>query len=178
MRRTGETAKLLVIHHRGYGRHGPAHRASRIAGQLHLAELHVEGIVHQQTPRQRITDPQYQLYRLGRLDDADNARQNTKHARLLAAGHGTRRRGGRIDATVAPLAGQKHSGHTIEPVYAAVHVGFTRQHTGIVDQVACGEIVATVHYDVVSGYYVQCVARIKGDLVLDYPDVRIHVRYG
>ena len=96
-----DAAELVVVDELGDRRVGAADGAVGIFAQLQGAEAHAESIDQQQAADQRLADAENQLDGLGRLDDADEAGQNTKHAAFGAGGNKARRWRLRVEAAIA-----------------------------------------------------------------------------
>ena len=146
----GHAAELLVIDQ--FSKRGvfAANGAVGIFAQVHLVKLHIQGIVQQQTADHRFAHAQNQLHRFGCLDSANRAGQNAEYPALGAAGHQPGRRWFWEEAAIArPFLGVKDRRLPLKTEDAAVNVRFAQQHTGIVGQVARGEIVRAVDNDVV-----------------------------
>ena len=79
-----QAAKLFVVDEFGYGRGFAANRALRIATKLHGVDFHGEGIQMQEPAHKASSSPQDQLYRLNRLNAADQTGQDAKYAGLGA----------------------------------------------------------------------------------------------
>ena len=78
-----------------------ADRAFRVAAELQLGELGLEGIEQQQPAGERVADPEQDLERLVRLEQAEDARHDAEHAGHGAAGRELGRRRRRVEAAVA-----------------------------------------------------------------------------
>ena len=78
-----------------------ADRAVRVAAELELGELGLEGIEQEQPAGQRGADPEQDLERLVRLEQAEDARHDAEDAGHGAAGGELGRRRGRVEAAVA-----------------------------------------------------------------------------
>ena len=118
--------------------------------QLELAEAHGERVDKKHAPNERLALAQNELDDLSGLDDADQAGKNAQHAALGTIGHQARRGRLGIEAAVAgPLARGKDAGLALKPENRPVDVGLAREDAGIVDQVARGEVVSAVGYDVI-----------------------------
>ena len=101
-----QAAKLLVINELCDRGILAADGTSRILLQLELAELHIEGVEVEQSPRQRLADAENELERLDGLHRPDNTRQDAQYARLLAARrHPGRRRLGAAAAAAVLMKG-------------------------------------------------------------------------
>src|SRR6185369_12130416 len=129
------TAEFFVVNQFFDRRILATHRTLRIFSQFELAELHGPGVEVQQTVDQQILRAENDLDRFVRLNGADNARQNTKHATFRARRNEPgRRRLGIKTAITRALLGPKHARLTFEPEYRTVHVWLSTQHTRIVDE--------------------------------------------
>ncbi len=161
-----DPAELLVVDELADRRLRPADRAFRVLADLHLAEGHVERVVEQEPADQRVARAQDQLDGLGRLHDADQARQDPQHAPLRAVGHQVRRRRLRVEASVArPVRRVEHRRLAVEPEDRAVHVRLAQHHARVVDQVPRREVVRAVDDDVVAGEHLQRIRAIDRMLV-------------
>ncbi len=127
-----------------------AHRAGLVAAQLELPELHPQRVVGEQAAVEGVAPAEQELDRLRRLDDADDARQDPQHPRLLAARREVGRRRLGVEAAVAgPSAPGDEGGHLpLEAEDGAVHHGLVHEHGGVVDQVPRGEVVTAVDHHV------------------------------
>src|SRR5207253_3195486 len=96
-----EVAEAFVVDVAADRRRVAAERAALVAPELELAELHLQRVVREQAPVEHVPAAEQELDRLGRLDDADDARQDAENAGLLAARREVRRRGLGIEAAVA-----------------------------------------------------------------------------
>ena len=125
--------------------------AVRIPADLHFLEVHVQGVVEQQTPDQRIALAGDQLDGLGGLDRADHAGQHPEDAALGAARHGAGGRRGGEQAAVARrlLARHEHRGLSLELVDRSVDQRLAQELRGVVHEVTHREVVGAVDHDVV-----------------------------
>src|SRR5260370_33103603 len=85
--RAADSAELLVVDQLGDRPVRAAGGAIGILAQLQFAELHAEGIDQQQSSGERIALPQNQLDGLGRLNHADEPRQNPENSAFRARRH-------------------------------------------------------------------------------------------
>jgi hypothetical protein len=90
---------------------GPAERAGRIFGPSDLAELHLQGIVNQETVGDRLTDAENFFNRFGGLENAHRTGQHTEDVLRSVLGYddnqiSSARDGGAFgaDAEVVPPA--------------------------------------------------------------------------
>ena len=170
-------AELLVVDQGLDGGLLSAERALRILAQLQLPELHLQGIVKNQTADQGPPAAQNQLDGFGGLNQSDDSGEDSQDAPLGATGNQSRRRRLRIEAAVAgTLAGVEHRRLALEPEDAPVDVGLVQQNAGVVHQVAGGEVVGSVDHDVVSGNDVQGVVGRQHGFVGLHPDVGIDIQ--
>ncbi len=104
-----------------------------------------------EAPNERFANADDQLDRLDGLHDADDAGQHTKHAAFGAARNHARRRGFRIQATVArPLKMRgKDGGLALKTEDGTVDIRLLQEHADIVGEVAGREIVRAIDDDVV-----------------------------
>ncbi len=161
-------AELLIIDQGVNRRVGTADRAPGILADLHLAEGHLESVVEQEPADQRLSRSQDQFDRLGRLDDADQARQNSQDASLGAVGHEVGRRRLGIEAAIAgPVRRKKDGRLAVEPEDRAVNVGLAQKNAGVIDQVSSGEVVGAVDDHVVAGEHLERVRAIDRVFVAD-----------
>ena len=163
-----DAAEFLVIDQRVDRRVRPADRALGVLADLHFAEGHLEGVVEQEPADQRFPGSQDEFDRLGRLNDADQARQNSQHAPLGAVGDKVGRRRLGIEAAIAgPVRREKDGRLAVEPEDRAINVGFAQEHAGVVDQVAGGKVVGAVDDHVVAGEQVESVRAVDRVFVAD-----------
>jgi hypothetical protein len=108
----------------------------------------------------------------GQLDDLvglqrpDDPREHPEHTTLGTGRHQPRRWGlGEQTSIAGPLGSPKDRNLSFETEDRAVYVGFAAEDTGVVDQVAGGEIVRPVDHDVVARQYLHGVARVETDIV-------------
>src|SRR6476620_7882143 len=138
-------AELDIVHVLGDGGAVATDRAVRVAAKIDLAELGRQRVEEEQPPDQRLADPEAELQRLARLERADDARQDTEHAALCAAGRELRGRRLREQTAVArPLMRLEHGRLPLEPVDRAVHQRNVVPDRGVVDQVSGREVVGAV----------------------------------
>ncbi len=145
-----DAAELLIVdqlRHRGML---AANRALGILAQLQLPEAHVERIHQQQAPDERLAFAENELDGLRRLDDADQAGQNSQHSALGATRHKARRRRLGIQAAITwPILSGEDAGLAFEAEDRSVRVRLAQQHACVVHQIARGEVVRAVGDDVV-----------------------------
>src|SRR5262245_46217451 len=88
----GTTTELDVVDVLGDRRLVPADGTAGVAADGDLVERAGQRVVEEQTADERLADPQHELERLGALDRADHAGQDSEHATLGAARRELRRR--------------------------------------------------------------------------------------
>src|SRR5580704_10139900 len=127
-----------------------AERAIGIFAQLEFAEAHGERVEEQQTADERFADADDEFQSFGCLNRADDSGQHAEHAAFGARGHEARRRRLRIQAAIAGAIGIAEDGYlAFEAKNGAVNIGFAEQNTRVVDEIARGKIVGTVHDEVI-----------------------------
>src|SRR5439155_1123487 len=169
-----DAAELFVIDELLDGGVGPANRAVRLLPQLQLAELHAQRVEDEETPDERLADVHDQLERLGRLDHADDSRQNAAYSAFGTRRHEPRRRRLRIQAAVAGAAFRCEYGRLpLETKNTAVRVRLAEQHARVVHEITRRKIVGAVEDDVVRLEQLEGILRRQRDLVRFNRDVRI-----
>ena len=128
-----------------------ADRAVRVAAELELGELGLEGIEQEQPTRERVADPEQDLERLVRLEQAEDARDDAQDAGHGAAGRELGRRRRRVQAAVArPLERDEGRQLALEPEHRGVDDRDAGRDRGVVEDVAGLERVGAVEDDVVA----------------------------
>src|SRR5262249_19713362 len=139
---TANAAELLVVDELRDRRLVAAHRALRIPANLELAETHPQGIIEHQPTNQWLAVAEDQFHGLGRLNTADESRQDTEDATFGAARHFAGRRRLRIQATVTRSVRRIEDRRlAVEAEDAAVDVRLLQKHAGVVDEIARREII-------------------------------------
>src|SRR5581483_4714068 len=169
-----DAAELLVVDEFRYRPVIAANGATRVLAQLEFAELHSESIKEQQPSDERVAAAQDQLDDLHGLQATDDARQYPQDAALGATGNQSRRGRLGIEAAIAgAVLCVENRDLSLEAEDAAVNVRLPKQHAGIVDQVARGEVVCAIGYDVVVAEDFQRVLRAEACFVAFHLDKRI-----
>src|SRR5439155_13439453 len=165
----GDTAELLVIDQLRDGRLLPTHGATGVPAELHRLEVHVESLVQEQSPLERVALSSDDLDRFCGLDRADHARQDAEDATLGTARDGAGWRWGREQASVARrlLARREQRGLSLELIDGAVHQRFGHELGRIVDEVSDREVVRAVDDHVVALEDLEHVRREQQRLVAD-----------
>src|SRR5581483_6517097 len=144
-----DAAELVVVNELAHGGMRAAGGAVGILAQLELAEAHAQRVYQHQTPDKRLALAEDELDGFGGLHHADQSRQDAEHAPFCAGGNQPGRRRLRIQAAIArAFPGREDADLSLEAEDGAVDVGLAGKDAGVVDQVACGEVVGTVHDDV------------------------------
>lgn len=138
----GESLELGVV---------TAHFAVVVAANLECSEFLVERVIHQKAPDERVADAENQLHDFGGLQKAHDSRQDAENASFLAGRSELCGWRLRIQAAVArAFLGLDDRDLTFKAENGAGDIGDTKVHTGVIDQITGGEIVATVDHNVVS----------------------------
>ena len=126
---------------------------------LHVdgTELHGLGIEGQQAVGQQLTDTRKVFQRLSSLDGTQHTSDGTQYASLRTRWYGTYGRRLFEEATIAGCAWQMGKRLAVEAQNATVREWLARHHTRIINQELHGEVVGTVHDEVVLLDDVQCV---------------------
>ena len=127
----------------------------------HRAEQHGFGVEGEQTIGQQFADAREILQRLGGLDGAQHTGNGSQYACLRTGGNGASRRRFLEHAAVAGRAGHVGKRLTVEAQDAAVRERFARHDTRIIDEELHGEVVGTVHHEVVLPDDVERVRRVE-----------------
>ena len=130
---------------------GPAEVAARIFRTGHFPELHLQGVINEQSIRQGFPNPEDFLDRLGCLKDADRSGQHAQHASFLAVRHESGRRRLRVEASVAGIAfvGLDGGQLALKPEDAAGDERPLGEVTGVIQQESRREIVGAIQDDVI-----------------------------
>ena len=168
------STKLVVVYQLRDGGMGAAHRAVGILPQLQLAELHAESIDQQQPSDQRLARAQNEFDHFRSLHHSNQAGQNTKHSAFRARRHQPRRWRLGIQAAIArTIFRSEDTGLPFKAENRSVHVGLAGDYTGVIDQVARGEIVSTIGNDVEVTENFQCVIAAQTRVILANLDERV-----
>ena len=150
--RSSYTAKFLVIDQSRDRWVRSADGTLGILADLHLADRHVERVVEHQSAHQGPTLAENELYRLGRLHNTDESRQDPQYASLGAVGHEVRRWRFGVKAAIArTVRRMEDRGLAIEPKDRAINVRLAEQDAGVVYQIARWEVIGAVDDHVVLG---------------------------
>ena len=139
------------------GRHGP---------EADGLEAHAQGIDQQQAAAEHLPDFKNNFERLVGLHGADEARQHAQHADFGAA-RGLAG-GGRLGIKAAvrwPALVVEHRHLPFELENGPEHQRLAQQHTGIIHEVASGEIIGAVYHQVIMGKQGQGIGRRQQLLV-------------
>lgn len=119
-------AECLIVHEFGDGRVVATYRAIFVAANFECVEVHLQGVVHQQTTDEWIPLTEYEFDNFCGLHEANCAGQNTQHACFVSRRCQVCRRWRGIEAAVArPLAvARVHRDLTFKAEDAAIHDGF------------------------------------------------------
>ena len=143
------TSSLLVVNEVVDGRVRPADGAGVAMSDRHGTELHGLGVEGEKTVGQQLSYSGEILECLRRLDGAEHAGDGAEHPSLRAGGHSAWRRRFLEHTAVAGGAGQMGERLTVEPKDPTMLEGLSGHHAGVVDQEFHGEIVRTVHHEVI-----------------------------
>ena len=113
------------------------------------AELHGLGIERQQTVRQQLADTRKVFQRLGSLNGTQHTSDSPQDTGLRAGRYGSHGRRFLEEATVAGRARQMGKGLSVEAQDAAMRERLASHHARIVDEELHGEVVGTIHNEVV-----------------------------
>src|SRR6185437_15588882 len=128
---------------------GAADRAFRIFMQFQFAKTHGQRIDQQQPPDQRLSRTEDQLDDFRRLNDSQQARQNSQHPAFRTRRNKSRRWRLRIQAAIArTFLSAEHARLPFKTKDRGIRVRLSRQHARIVHQVPRWEIVSAVRDDV------------------------------
>ena len=150
MRLRADTAELVIVDQLVYCAMLAADRAFRVPAQFQLAETHAQGVEQKQAAHQRLSLAEDQFHDLGGLNHPNDAGQDAEHSALCAAGNEPGRRRLRIEAAIA--RGPRHAKHgslTFKAEDAAVDIGLSQQHAGVIYEVARREVIGPVGDNVV-----------------------------
>ena len=118
--------------------------------QRHTADVHGQGIHSEHTSHERLPHAGNQLDGLSRLQTAEHADHRAQHAGLLAGRNFTC--GGHIaeDAAVAGAFAWDDGHHLAgEPDHARMDIRLVDQHTCVIDEEFCGEVVGGIDHQIV-----------------------------
>src|SRR6185437_15246375 len=147
-RGASQSAELLIVNElaelvRGAG------RTFWVARHLQHTEGKAQRVDEEQATDQRGAQTQDELHGLGRLDRPHQPRQDAEHTGLSATRYQAGRGRFAEQAAIARASGRgEDRGLAFEPEDAAVYVGPLRQHAGVVHEVARGEVVASIDYEI------------------------------
>src|SRR5207302_4429774 len=169
------SAKFVVVDQHLY-LVSAAGRTLGILSNFNCTECHCQRVDSQQPSDQCVSQAQQHLYRLCRLNGADEAGHDPENAALGAARYQLGR--GRLakEAAVArTIGGAKNRCLPLEPIHAAVDVWNPEQNRGVVDQVAGRKIIGAVDYQVVAPRDLERICGGKSSGVWLETNVRIDV---
>jgi len=152
------------------------HRAVAAAGDAEFVETHLQCIVSEQAPDERLACTGDDLEGLGRLQRTEHAGQHAQHSRLGAVGdHGVR---GLREYTPVARTPPGHIRHhlALETVDCRRYQRPLEDHAGVVDEVARCEPVGAIQHQVVVAEYLAHVGRLEFECVRDDANFRIETR--
>src|SRR5579862_274733 len=143
-----------------------AEGTGRVPLEPELREAHGKGVVEEQAADEGLAHAEEDLERLGRLDEADDPREDPEDSPLGAARDEPRGGRLRVEAPVAgALVGPEDARLALEPEDGAVDVGLLQEVAGVVREVPGLEVVRSVDDHVVFLEDREGVSRVEGDLV-------------
>ena len=152
------------------------HGTSRVSTECHLAPRHLKRIEDLQATREGRADTKDQFDRLHGLGGSDDPGKRAEHAALRAVRDKTWRWGLPEEAAIARTSlGGEHGDLPLPAEDRPVHVRRPQQHTRIVDQISCREVVGTVDHHVISVEDTQRILGGEALVVTHHRDMRIHV---
>ena len=125
------------------GRFLSAERASPVLLNVEYPELHVKGVVDQQTTREGVSYAEYELEDLCGLDQANLPGHNAQDSHLTSGRDQpiTWRGGPDTAQTWSAACRMKYARLALESRCSSVDIGLSREKARIVQQIFCGKII-------------------------------------
>ena len=140
---------LFIVNEVIDGRMFTADGARRTLLHVDGAELHGLGIECQKTIRQQLADTCKVFQRLGSLDGTQHTSNSTQYTRLRTRRHSSYWRRLLKETAITGRTRQVCKGLSVEAQDAAMREWLACHHARIVDEELHGEVVGTVHHEVV-----------------------------